>query len=331
MRRLAVLVMVVAIAAAIGLGLWWYRSRPPAPTEWQGYAEADFVKVGPTQQGLLTEVHVARGDAVPAGAPLFAQDDTADRAAREQAARQLGQAREQLANLEAAGKPTEIEQAQANLTDARATLERTKSDLDRGESLVGTGAITTQTLDQRRADFRSAAARVAALQAALAQAQAPLGRDREIKAQRAAVEAARAAVEMAEWRLAQRRVAAPAAGRVADVLARPGETLAAGAPVVSLLPPGNIFVRFFVPETDLATIHRGDPVALICDACQPGLSATISFISPQAEYTPPVIYSEASRAKLVYMVEARPPPDRAALLNPGQPVAVSPVASSGTP
>src|ERR1700681_3372718 len=115
MRRPAVLVMVVAVAAAIAGGLWWCRSRPPAPSEWQCYAEADFVKVGPTQQGLLTEVHVARGDAVPAGAPLFAQDDTSHRAARDQAARRLGQPQEQLGNLEAAGKPTEIAQAQANL------------------------------------------------------------------------------------------------------------------------------------------------------------------------------------------------------------------------
>jgi HlyD family secretion protein len=247
------------------------------------------------------------------------------------AVRQLQQAKEQLANLEAAGKPTEIEQAQANLADARATLDRAKIDLDRGESLVRTGAIATQTLDQRRADYLSATAKVAALEAALAQMRAPMGREREITAQRAAVEALQAALEMAEWRFAQRRVSAPAAGRIADVLARPGETIAAGVPVVSLLPPGNIFVRFFIAETELATMHRGAPVAIACDSCPADLAAVISFISPQAEYTPPVIYSESSRAKLVYMIEARPPPDRAALLNPGQPVAVRPLGRNGAP
>jgi HlyD family secretion protein len=331
MRRAPVLVLGGVIAVAVATGLWWYRSRPLNPTEWQGYAEADFVKVAPTQPGLLTDVTVARGDQVAVGAALFAQDDTADRAARDQARRQLGQAQEQLANLEAAGKPTEIEQAEANLADARAILDRMKSDLERGEGLIRTGAITLQTLDQRRADYRSATARVAGMEAALAQARAPLGRDREIKAQRAAVEAARAGLEMAEWRLSQRRVSAPAAARVADVLARPGETMAAGAPVVSLLPPGNIFVRFFVPETDLAILHHGDAVAIICDSCPSGLSGMISFIAPQAEYTPPVIYSEMSRAKLVYKIEARSPPERAALLNPGQPVAVRPMANHGAP
>ena len=322
MRRSVVLPALLTIAIAVATGLWWSSGRPSAAVAWQGYAEADFIKIGPTQQGLLTELHVTRGDEVAAGALLFAQDETADRAARDQAARQLGQAREQLANLEASGKPTEIAQAEANLADAHAVLDRTKADLERGENLIRSGQITPQLLDQRRADFRSATARVAALTAALAQARAPLGRETEIKAQRAAVEAAKAGLEMAEWRLSQRRVVTPTAGRVADVLARPGETIAAGAPVVSLLPPGNIFVRFFVPQAALASLHRGDRVAIRCDGCAREFSATISFISPQAEYTPPVIYSEESRAKLVYLIEARPPRDQAVLLNPGQPVTV---------
>jgi HlyD family secretion protein len=269
---------------------------------------------------------VARGDQVAAGAPLFSQDDTADRAARDQAVRQVHQAQEQLANLQAAGKPTEIEQAEANLADAKATLARTKADFDRGEFLVKTGTMAAETLDQRRADFQSATAKVAALEAALAQARAPYGRAQEITAQQAAMRASKAALEIAEWRLSQRHVSAPAAGRIADVLARPGETMAAGAPVVSLLPPGNIFVRFFIPEGDLPAMHLGNRVAIVCDGCPADLSGTISFIAPRAEYTPPVIYSDESKAKLVFMIEARPPPDQAQLINPGQPVIVKPAA-----
>ena len=94
--------------------------------------------------------------------------------------------------------------------------------------------------------------------------------------------------------------------------------------MVSLLPPGNIFVRFFVPEAVVSTIHRGDPVTLACDGCPADLSATISFISPQAEYTPPLIYSESSKTKLVFLVEARPRPDQASNLNPGEPMEVRP-------
>jgi HlyD family secretion protein len=321
LMRLAIAIL---LAAAAGGGWWWYH-RPPPPVAWQGYAEADYVKVGPTQQGLLTEVSVARGDKVEAGAPLFAQDETQDRATVDQAGRQLKQAQEQLANLQSSGKLTEIQQAEANLADAMATAARIQADLQRAEQLLRNGNATVQSVDQLRADNRSAQAKVQAAQAALAQLKAPMGRDREIMAQQAAVEAARAALAMTQWRLGQRRVAAPVGGAVADVLARQGETIAAGAPVISLLPPQNIFVRFFVPEPQLASIHRGDLVRLLCDRCPPDLAAGISFISPQAEYTPPVIYSESSKAKLVYLVEARPRSDQAVLINPGEPIEVRPV------
>ena len=331
MRVRAIMPLIILVVAAAGIGAWWWYPHAPARTAWQGYAEADYVKVGPTQQGLLMEVNVARGSEVDVGTPLFVQDETADRAARDQAARQLQQARNQLANLESAGKPTEIDQAEANLADARAIVERTKVDLDRAQALIKDGAVTAQTLDQRRADYRSAAARVAATEAALAQARAPFGREGEIKAQRAAVEAAQAALEMADWRLSQRRVTSSVAARVADVLARPGETMAAGAPVVSLLPPGNIFMRFFVSEAELSRVHRGDKVRIDCDGCRSGVVAAVSFVSPQAEYTPPVIYSEESRAKLVYLIEARPSPEEVALFNPGQPVTVSPASDEKRP
>jgi HlyD family secretion protein len=325
--RLSIVVMVI-LGAGIGW-LWWSQQRDTASPAWQGYAEADYVKMAPVEQGMLTTVFVARGDQIARGAPLFTQDDAHDRAARDQAARQLAQAEEQLANLEAAMKPTEVTQAEANLVDARSTLERARADLKRDEALLRTGYATAQTVDQRRADYQSAEAKAQHAEAALAQAKAPMGREREIEAQRAAVEAARAALAMAEWRLAQRTVTAPVGGRVADVMAQPGETMAAGAPVVSILPPENIFVRFFVPETALSGLHRGDAVSFSCDGCKPGLIGSISFISPTAEYTPPVIYSESTRAKLVYRIEARPRPDQAALFNPGQPFDVRPIGSGG--
>ena len=320
----------IALAAlfllAVAGAAWWWATRVGPPVEWQGYAEADFIKVGPTQQGLLTSLFVARGSKVAAGAALFDQDDTADRAAHDQTERQLKQAEEQLANLQAGGKPTEIKQAEASLTDAKAARDKVEGDLRRNEILLKTQAATQQLVDQERADLRSAEAKVQGLEAALAQMHAPMGREGEIKAQQALIESLRAAVVMAQWRIDQRHVTAPAAGVVADVLARPGETIPAGGTVVSLLPPENIFVRFFVPETRLAEVHGGDKIALLCDRCPADLTATISFISPQAEFTPPVIYSEASRSKLVYMVEARPPRERAALINPGQPMAVRPIA-----
>jgi HlyD family secretion protein len=287
------------------------------------------VKIGPTQQGLIVEVSASRGDKLEVGAPLFAQDEAPDRAAVDQAERQLRQAEGQLANLRAGAKPTEIQQAEANLADATATAARIEADLKRAEQLLRNGNATVQSADQLRAEYRSAQAKVQAAQAALAQLKAPMGREGEIRAQEATVAAAKAALDMARWRLGQRRVAAPVEGIVADVLVRPGETVAAGTPVLSLLPPPNIFIRFFVAEPDLASVHRGDEVGLRCDRCPADLDAVISFISPQAEYTPPLIYSESSKAKLVYLVEAKPRPEQAALINPGQPIEVRPRASAG--
>ena len=308
----------------VGAVAWWWLAHRVPEVVWQGYAEADFVKVGPTQQGLLIAVFVKRGDEVVAGAPLFAQDDTDERAARDQAEDMLAQAATQLANLQEGGKPTEIDQAQANLTDALATLVRTAADLGRGEALLAKGFATNQSVDLLRAENKSARAKVEALQAALTQSRAPLGRDREIEGQRATMAAAQAALDKAKWLLGQRSVAAPVGGRVADVLARPGETMAAGAPVVSLLPAGNIFVRFFVPEAALSAVHLGDTMAVACDSCPADLISTVSFISPQAEYTPPLIYSASSKSKLVFLIETRPPQDQAAKLNPGQPIEVRP-------
>lgn len=322
-------ILVIALLAIAGAGFWWWQTRPPPPIEWQGYAEADFVKVAPVFEGLLTSLHVERGAEVACGAPLFDQDDAADRATLDQAKRQLRQAQDQLTNLEASGKPTEIEQAEANLAEAKATRERLRSDLDRTEKLLKSGFATRQLADQQRADLRAQDARVAALEATLATMRGPLGRVPQIRAQQAAVAAAAAAVAEAQWRYDQRHVKAPASGVIADVLARPGETIPSGGPVVSLLPPENIFVRFFVPEEMLAKVHYGGKVRLICDNCPADLTGTISFISPQAEYTPPVIYSESSRAKLVYRIEARPPPQQAPLLNPGQPIAVRPATTDG--
>ena len=324
-QRILVLALIVA---ALAVAAWFYFGRGASgPEEWQGYAEADFVKVGPTQQGLVTAVHVQRGDQVVRGAPLFDQDDTSDRAAVDQAARLAQQAKDQLANLKSPGKPTEIAQAEANLNDAIAARGKVQADLRRNQTLLASGNATAQLVDQEKADLASAEAKIAAAEAALQQAQAPLGRPDEIVAQASAVEAADAALAQARWRLAQRSVLSPVAGVVADVLARPGETLQAGAPVVSLLPPENIFVRFFVPEPSLAHVHLGDTVALTCDDCPSDLTGAVSFLSPQAEYTPPFIYSESTRAKFVFLAEARPKPDQATLFNPGQPVTVKPLAA----
>ncbi len=302
----------------------WWRLAPAPATGWQGYVDADYVKVAPTQQGLLTAVDVRRGDTVKAGAALFAQDDTYDHAARDEAAAKLAQSEAQLRNLQMASRETEIAQAEADVADAASAHQRAVQDEGRAEALARTNAGTKQQLDQARADMDSTAAKLVAAQAHLSQMREPTGRAQEIAAQQAVVDEMRAQLGEAQWRLDQRHVTSPDNALVADVLARAGETVNAGTPVVSLLPPVNVFVRFWVPETALARLSVGQTMSVTCDSCPPGLKASVSFVAPQPEYTPPVIFSEQTRGKLVYLIEARPAAKDASTLKPGQPVTVEP-------
>ena len=123
--------------------------------------------------------------------------------------------------------------------------------------------------------------------------------------------------------MSQRAIASPVTGRVNDTYYVAGDWVPAGLPVASLLPPANVKIRFFVPEPALGRIKPGQAITFSCDGCGPPMSATIAFISDRAEFTPPVLYSRDNRAKLVFLVEAKPSPDVAARLNPGQPVDVS--------
>lgn len=130
-----------------------------------------------------------------------------------------------------------------------------------------------------------------------------------------------ARLNSAKTRLERRRVNSPATGTVQEVYFRQGEQVPAGRPIVSLLPPDNVRVRFFVPQAKLPAIHIGDRVSISCDGCASDLVARVSFISAQAEFTPPVIYSQEERARLVFRVEATP--ERPADLRTGQPVSVA--------
>jgi HlyD family secretion protein len=321
-RRVIVAVLVAVVA--IGVGAWYVMSRHARTERWLGYADADYVKIAPTLLGRLVSVNVARGDTVAADATLFSQEDTNERAARDQAGAALEQAKQKLADLKAPGRPTEITQAEADVDEARALYERAARDLARAEATVASGATTLQRVDQLRAQTRSAEAQLQSVQAKLTQIADTTGREHEIAAQEAAVTAAEGQLASAQWNLDQRQASAPVSGRVADTYARPGETIAARTPVVSRLPPENIFFRFYVPETVLARISQGQRVGIACDNCRKDLQATVSFVATEPEYTPPVIYSQGTRGSLVYMIEARPDAKDAQQIKPGQPVDVLP-------
>jgi HlyD family secretion protein len=304
----------VALAAAIGLG-------GGGPLVVQGYVEGEYVYVAAPVAGRLQTLHVARGAQVAAGAPLFQLDTSSEQPARDDAAAQLAQAEANLANLRKGKRPSEIDSLEAQLAQANAMLELSEVALERREQLVETRAVSREAVDEARATNDRNQARIAELQAELETARLGARAD-EIDAAEAEVRAARAQLAQAEWRLDELSQAAPAGGLVVDTLYRPGEWVAAGAPVVSLLPPENIKVRFFVPQPILGAVRVGAEVRVRCDGCAEDLVAVVSFISPEAEYTPPVIYSREMREKLVFLVEATPR-DRPAALHPGQPVDVT--------
>jgi len=311
----------VALAGAVGL-----NGMGTGPLEFQGYVEGEYVYVASPVAARLETLQVARGDRVAAGAPLFGLDRSGEVPPRDDAAARLARAEARLADLKKGARPSELETIEAQLAQAGAMMELSKAQLSRQERLVGSDFASQEALDQARATYQRDQARVAELKAQLETARLAARVD-EIRAAEAEVAAAKAQLAEAEWRLDQMSPAAPQGGVVIDTLYRPGEWVPAGSPVVSLLPPENIKVRFFVPETVLGGIEIGAEVAVSCDACPPDLSATVSFIAPEAEYTPPVIYSRDMRQKLVYLVEAKP--DRPTALRPGQPVDVA-LARPGT-
>lgn len=286
----------------------------------QGYVEGEYVRVAPAVDGRLVTLVVARGDRVATGAPLFSLDDTSAAAARAESAASLARAEAELADRRRAWRPEEIAALKAQRDEAAASLRLSAAQLARQEHLVTRGDSPRERLDESRAAHQRDAARLAAIEAQLALAR-QAGSDEQIRAAAAAVEVAAAALARAEWQLAQTAVAAPDAALVTNTFHEPGEWVAPGAPVVELLPPQKVKLRFFVPEPEFAAIRLGAAISVDCDGC-PELTAEITYIAPEAEFTPPVIYSQETRAKLVFLIEAHPREGASALLHPGQPVTI---------
>lgn len=273
----------IARASAIVTLLLLAACTRSEPHGWLGYAEGDNAFISAPQAGWLARLNVERGDNVNPGWRLFTLDDTREAAARDQAAAAIPQVKAQLA------------QAKANLDYARITLARQ-------EGLAREHAGVPTALDQAKASYRQAAASLWQLQAQEQQAEA--------------------ALTGAAYTLSQRDVVSNVRGPVQDIYFREGEYVPASTPVLSVLPPKNIYVRFFVPETEFARVHLGQSVRVTCDGCQP-LTARVTFVAQQEEFTPPVIFSIGNREKLVFKMEARSAGGLP--LHPGQPVEVHPL------
>ncbi|MDB6007373.1 MAG: Secretion protein HlyD [Prosthecobacter sp.] len=294
--------------------------RPPT-NMLQGYVEGEFVYVSSPLGGKLTKLNVQRGAQVKEGDVLFALEDIAETAARDEASHRLEQAKNTLEDARKGKRPSEMESLQAQLKQAREASALAEIELTRQLELTKSGAVAVDSTDQARSANVQSHKRVEQLEADLKTAGLGMRSD-AVAALEAEVKAREAMLAKAAWDLAQKQQSAPQAGVVNDTLYRAGEMVAAGRPVVSLLPPANLKVRTFVPETQLSKLKVGDEVKVRLDGVAEALNAKVSFIAPQAEYTPPVIYSQDNRSKLVFMIELRFDEAVAAKLHPGQPVDV---------
>ena len=306
--------IVIAAIIFVGLVAWTLFGGSSRERTFSGYIEGENLYLASPIAGTLASVAAVEGTRVAAGQPLFSVDPATLTAQGQQAEAGLSAARTQIATAEANAR-----QADAEIAAASADSERARRDLERLLSVRSDdpAAVAGKDVDAARAALKTADARVAAAR-------------KVADARRAQVSAARAqAVEAAggreevQIRVNQLSPVAPAAARVEEVFFQPGEWVSANQPVISLLPDARVKVRFFVPEQQVARYRPGKKVRFSCDGCANGLAATIRYVSPRPEFTPPIIFSRDSRDRLVFMVEAYP--DKPANLQPGLPVDIEPL------
>jgi HlyD family secretion protein len=311
----------MSMLCAVPFAAWLFAACGPAAPLAVGYVEGDFVLLAPIEVAEVESVAVRRGDRVEAGKVVATLESGDAEIAVAEAEAGLARAQAELADLRLGKRPEEIEVLEAAVRSAKAQAEEAKRVLTRAEDLFERGIAP-------EAQFDEASTRMELADAEVRQAEANLAvgglaaRAETIKAAEYQVKQAEAQVEQARWRLSKRKLVAPSPGRIDDVIRDPGDTAGPTAPVVSMLPDGAVKLRVFVPEAQFSSVAVGALLDVRCDGCPDGLTARVSYVSPDPEFTPPVIYSLETRQKLVYLVEARLEDD-AAPLQPGQIVDVS--------
>ena len=310
----AVLVVLAALALA--------SCSRSVSSGYQGYLEGEFIYLASPLAGRLEKLAVQKGTQVSAGTPLFSLEQGAEMATLREAAERLRQSQARLADLKKGQRPSELATLDARLAQANTAAEQATLELERATKLHQTTVLSDDDFDRIRLNQQAAIKRVAELAAQLDTAQLGARVD-TIAAAEAEISAAQAAVDRAGWAVAQKSQTAPRAGLIYDTLYREGEFVTAAAPIVSLLPPENIKVRFFVPEAEFGALKAGGTIKVSLTGRADPLEAHISYLSLKPEYTPPILYNRENRAKLVFMVEAVFDPAAARDLHPGQPVDVT--------
>ena len=287
-----------------------------------GYVEGETSLIAPPVAGRLLERPVERGQRVKKGDRLFVIDPTVARAEVARAEAALAEAKARHENLLTGKRQEEQDVIRAQRREVDAMLVLAETELSRQRELLQRNVTTKQAHDQAESQVLQLRARSASL-AAQERAGDLAARQGEITAAAALIVQGQANLDQAKKRLDDLMPSAPEDALVENTFFNVGEWVPAGQPVVSLLPDFRVKLRFFVPEEDVARARVGREVSFSCDSCGKGLKASIIYVSPRAEYTPPVIYSQNARSKLVFLVEARPVA-MTTPLPPGLPVSVDP-------
>jgi len=294
----------------------------PKENTWQGYLEGDFVYISSPLAGRLDKLAVVKGQYVNKSDLLFSLESENEQAAQNQASAELAMAKAKLADAKKGLRPSELASIEARLGLTKASAELAHLDLIRQEQLYKEKVISQSEYDRARLNYEANTRSVE--QAGSDLKTASLGsRIDLIQAALAQVQASEASKKRADWSLEQKVKKSPAAALVYDTLYREGEFVGSGMPIIMLLPPENLKIRFFVTEESFGKLKAGDKLKVSLSTTSEQLSATLSYFSPQSEYTPPVLFNRDNRAKLVFMCEALFNQAPAGTLHPGQPVDIS--------
>lgn len=283
--------------------------------------EGEYLYMAPSVSGNLESLLVERGHQVAGGNTLFVVDRTGAKAQYDQSQQQLNSATSVFKDMLVGKRQPELDAIRAQIRQAFDSRQLSAINLKRDQMQYKIGAIAKSQLDNSLTNYKIANARLEELQNDLKTAQLP-SRAEQRKSQQALVASAQAEVEDTKWKLSQTITKAPTNSLVSDTLYNVGEWVSAGSPVVILLPPGNLKVRFFVPEIAIAQLKLGQRLQISCDSCRQDIFAKIAYISNQVEYTPPIIYSNDTRDKLIFRVEAQLESPNLLVMHPGQPVEV---------
>lgn len=293
-----------------------------APLGASGTVEATEAQLGFQAPGRIESIRVKEGDAVKTGDTLATLDRSELLARRSQALAQLSQARALLAELQSGSRSEERVQAEAAARAANDRLVDAQRDLDRTRRLLDAGAVSQEQYDKARLQLD-------VLQSQKAQADQQLQlvqtgpRPERIDAQRAAVAQADGAIQQLDATLANAVVRAPFPGVVTVKDREAGETVPAGAPVVTIMNLADRWVRIYIPEDQLGAIHIGDTASISSDTYKSRqYGGRVSFIASQAEFTPRNVQTREERVKLVYAVKVSITRDSAMDLKPGIPADV---------